>query len=194
MKGFPTSLVIMMIIMLSFSLPVYAGAEEAVATIEGISGNLKIQRKGIGEWEAATLNAPLYPGDKLRTDIDSYAALIYADGSQLKLNSNTLLKFQQLEAEEKRSLQLLFGEIWVLVRPSGRSFEVETPAAIAQVRGTEFDIMVFPEGRSILTVLEGKISFSNEYGSVIVETLERTKADPGSLPPPLSRVEPISNG
>jgi len=105
---------------------------------------------------------PLFEGDELRTGPGAKALIELTDGTRAALNELTTLQIrsrQEQQTEITRILTLLLGEIWVKTRARQGALEVETPAALAGVLGTEFSLKVFPDGRSVLTVLEGLVEF-----------------------------------
>jgi tetratricopeptide (TPR) repeat protein len=59
---------------------------------------------------------------------------------------------------------------------------VTTPSVTAAIRGTEFDIQVAADGESTVTVLEGSISFFNDFGSIVVNPGEQGRCRVGEAP------------
>jgi len=110
---------------------------------------------------------PLYEGDECRTERGSKALIRFADGTQVALNEGTtfLLRGRTERARGVlRIFRLLIGEMWMKT-PGPQALEVETPAATAATKGTEFNIRVLSDGKSILTVIEGMVEFRNEFCS-----------------------------
>jgi ferric-dicitrate binding protein FerR (iron transport regulator) len=60
-----------------------------------------------------------------------------------------------------RVLKMLIGELWVRAGPEPRPMEVETPTAIAAIRGTEFNMRVQEGGHSVLSVVTGNVQFGD---------------------------------
>lgn len=62
------------------------------------------------------------------------------------------------------------------------SFEVKTPTATASVRGTEYEVIVLPNGQSEFYLYEGALEVKNSSGSVLLKPGEmisvRSKNDP----------------
>jgi ferric-dicitrate binding protein FerR (iron transport regulator) len=109
----------------------------------------------------------LYPGDECRTEPGSRALIRLADGTLLAMNDETT--FTVLTREESgtriaRVIRLALGEIWMRIAGSG-PMEIQTPAATAAIKGTEFNLRVLPDGKSILTVVEGTVTLRNEWCS-----------------------------
>ncbi|MBA3448122.1 MAG: tetratricopeptide repeat protein, partial [Pseudaminobacter sp.] len=67
---------------------------------------------------------------------------------------------------------------------------VDTPAAAAAIRGTDWTLTVDGDGRTSLIVLEGLVELSNEFGSVSVAQGEAAAASIGQAPTKLVIVAP----
>ena len=59
---------------------------------------------------------------------------------------------------------------------------MQTRTAIAGVRGTEINMKVADDGTSTLTVIEGEVDFSNEFGTVLVGQAQQSTARSGAAP------------
>ncbi len=59
---------------------------------------------------------------------------------------------------------------------------VETPAAAAAIRGTDWTLTVGPDGRTALVVLEGAVELANDKGRVLVRRGEAATAAIGQAP------------
>jgi len=118
-------------------------------------------------------NVPLYEGDIVKTDGSSQAMIEFVDGVTVALNENT--SFKLLSRWEKdmpvvRILRLKQGEVWAKTAGGPKRFEVETPVATAAVKETEFNLKVQDDGQSILTVIEGVVSFGTPFGTCPIRT------------------------
>jgi len=122
-----------------------AQAQSEVGTVAATLGMLQIQRGGT--WQDATLGAPVFVGDRLRTGGTEQAKIVLRDDSVLDLAPNTelVLETQVFDPSAHRFqslLRLAKGKVraWVseYYREPRARYEVETPTAIAGVRGTEF--------------------------------------------------------
>jgi len=123
-----------------------------------------------GESAQAALGSTLNHGDNLITGANSLAAIRFADdGSVLRMNPNTEM---QIRAEGERAalrktLQIDFGEMWARVnRREGAEYRIETPTAVAAVKGTEFYVRVAEDGATTIITLEGALDFFNDVGTV----------------------------
>ena len=109
----------------------------------------------------------------VHTDSSSQAMIEFVDGVTVALNENT--NFKLLSRWEKdmpvvRILRLKQGEVWAKTNGGPKRFEVETPVATAAVKETEFNLKVQDDGQSILTVIEGVVSFGTPFGTCPIRT------------------------
>jgi hypothetical protein len=94
------------------------------------------------------------------------ATIELADGSEVRISPNSRLLFNRLTQYGKAGmvdtrLRLNHGEIHTRVKPvmeGGARFEIETPSAVAAVRGTAFALQTSGKGTS-LQVTEGEVDF-----------------------------------
>jgi hypothetical protein len=103
-----------------------------------------------GTFEAARSGLPVFVGDQMRTGADGRGKVVFQDDSILALAPNTQIRLDSQVfdpgARKFRSLlHLVEGKIraWVsdyYHEPHAR-YEVETPTAVAGVRGTEFIVV-----------------------------------------------------
>ncbi len=139
----------------------------------GIGEFVVIRTDGIEERLQGRGGLPLYEGDVLKTAEASQALIEFNNGIQVALNEGT--QFTILSRWEKtkgftRILRLKHGEVWVDTKGGPKPLEIETPVATAAVKGTEFNLMVTPEGQSTLTVIKGVVEFGTAFGTCPIKT------------------------
>ncbi len=120
-------------------------------------------------------------------------ALLFADDTQLRLHQNTVLQVKGVAtpAQPVTTLMLNAGRAWTQTRrPDGTRLNMETPAAVAAIRGTDWDISVEDDGRTLITVLSGTVEFGNAQGQVLVGTNEAAYAEVGKAPVKLVLSQP----
>ncbi len=88
-----------------------------------------------------------------------------------------------------RRSALQSGTIWARAERGGEGLTVETPAAAAAIRGTDWTMTV-DGGKTSLIVLEGLVELSNEFGSVSVAQGEAAVASIGQAPTKVVIVDP----
>ena len=86
-------------------------------------------------------------------------------------------------------LGLEAGAIWARAERGGEGLTVETPAAAAAIRGTDWSMTV-DGAKTSLIVLEGTVELSNEFGSVSVAGGEGAVATIGQAPTKIVIVDP----
>lgn len=74
------------------------------------------------------------------------------------------------------------GRSWMQSKNIPNQLSVETPSALAAIRGTDWEMVVDEDGTSTLTVLSGEVQLSNEKGSVSVGVGEQAQAKIGVAP------------
>ena len=110
-------------------------------------------------------NTLIHVGDEILS-ASGTATVELADGSELRISPNSRLIFNRLTQYGKAGmvdtrLRLDRGEVHTRVRPvmeGGARFEIETPSAVAAVRGTAFAIQTSASGTSV-QVTEGTVDF-----------------------------------
>ena len=120
-------------------------------------------------------------------------ALLFADQTQVRLHQNTVLQVKALATagQGTTTLRLEAGRAWTQTRrPPGSPLELQTPAATAAIRGTDWHISVEPNGRTLLTVLSGTVEFGNPQGTLTLSANEAAYAEVGKAPVKLMLVQP----
>lgn len=158
---------------------------DPAAEIISLSGQGETRSSESLAWSAAVISQQLNAGADVRTLSYSSAALLLADQTQLRMNANAQIRLQETSTEKTR-LQLVVGRLWSRTKRASGALELETPAALAVVRGTDWDVQVDAEGRTTLSVLTGLIEVSNDYGRVEVGPSEEAYVEPGQ--PPVKRL------
>ncbi len=137
----------------------------------------------VSDWRAVDLKQDLLPGDILRTNETGQLAVLFSDRTQVRLGRNSTLVVKLITADTSADtvLQLQTGTIWARAERGGAGVRVETPAAAAAIRGTDWTMTVSGSQTS-LNVLEGVIQLSNPQGSVEVRQGEGAVASIGQAP------------
>ncbi|HCA12836.1 MAG TPA: peptidoglycan-binding protein LysM, partial [Marinobacter adhaerens] len=138
--------------------PQPARATSVTGTVQLISGNT-------GRKTPLSEDALIRVGDEILS-ASGTATIELADGSEVRISPNSRLIFNRLTQYGKAGmvdtrLRLDRGEIHTRVKPvmeGGARFEIETPSAVAAVRGTAFSLQTSAEGTR-LQVTEGDVDF-----------------------------------
>jgi hypothetical protein len=120
-----------------------------------------------GKWLPLQTGEMLKSGAVVKTGAKSRADLFLGiNGSMLRLDANTELKFTRLAIEQspiepiaQTEMELISGRVIGNVRklPMGSSYVIKTPKGVAKVKGTVYDINADGE----LIVLSGKVKYTD---------------------------------
>jgi tetratricopeptide (TPR) repeat protein len=137
----------------------------------------------LSSWQFVDLKQDLLTGDVLRTNATGQLAILFSDRTQVRLGRNSSLVVKQITASTSADtvLELQSGTIWARAERGGPGVRVETPAAAAAIRGTDWTMTVKGDQTS-LNVLEGVVQLSNPQGSVEVRQGEGAVASIGQAP------------
>jgi hypothetical protein len=137
-------------------------------------------------------------GDSIRTGARSRAVLAVDNGiGFVDVSENTLLRIQTLQTTagggRVTRLHILQGQARLRVRrftnPDSQ-LEIQTPAGVSGVRGTEFGVSVQPDGKTGVATLEGSVVASAEGQSVPINGGFQSLVIPGEAPlPPMPLTE-----
>ena len=131
-------------------------------------------------------------GDGIRTGAKSSTVLAVDTGiGFVRVSENTDLRVQQLEklanGGQITRLEVTGGQARLQVRkftnPSSK-LEVQTPAGLSAVRGTQFGVSVQPDGKTGVATLEGKVAAIAQGDSVPIQAGFQSLVVPGSPPDP----------
>lgn len=153
----------------------------SAAQIVALTGQGQTRAQGVEPWSPAALAQQLGAGADMRTLALSSAALLLADRTQIRMSAGAQLRL--CESEPQRTLlELAAGRLWARTKKTPATLQLQTPAALAVVRGTDWDVDVDAAGRTTLTVLSGRVDLSNAQGSVQLGPAEQGFAEPGKAP------------
>lgn len=144
----------------------------------------------VSAWRGVDIHQDLLAGDVLRTNPLGSLAVLFSDNTQMRLGRNTTLLVKEIKAAGDSEVELQEGSIWARAERGGDGVVVETPAAAAAIRGTDWTMTVDGTGRTSLIVLEGVVELSNEFGSVSVARGEAASAAIGQAPTKTVVVDP----
>ena len=151
---------------------------DIVAAIASLKGDVKIKENQKSKYSSAYKGQMIENGNWIKTDNGVFASLIFLDGTSVKIYQKTEIeiKSSRLTSKElKTNMYIAEGEAWSDVSKQGSGeFKIETPTAVASVKGTEFDINYdFNNSLTTLKVLSGEVEFGNEdIGTILAGALE----------------------
>jgi|SoiMethySBSTD1v2_1073268.scaffolds.fasta_scaffold00203_41 uncharacterized protein DUF6600/FecR-like protein len=154
-------------------------ANQPPAHISVVDGTAILERDGRRDTELMSM--PVLSGDRLRTQAGRVEVL-FADGSALHLDDNTVVDFQSDEV-----VRLLEGRVRLNVAGPVRdlSYRIDAPSAWVQISTPgEYRVAVLRDEEVELAVLRGSAELVNEQGRSYISAGERTFARVGSAPSP----------
>ncbi len=151
-------------------------AGEAVS----VQGTVEVRRSGASSWHPLAYKDTVCPGDAVRTLARSRADFALVNETILRIDQNTQVVFSAPVKESSTLVTVLSGAAYFISR-TPRRFRVETPFVNAGVEGTEFLIRV-DDGKTVVTVFEGKVAAENETGRVLLRNGQSATARAGEAP------------
>lgn len=154
-------------------------------------------------WTPAEANQKVPPGGFVRTGPLSQMSLLLPDRTQVRLNQNSQLQIKSLADSAQWStsqLSLTEGRAWSQARPPtaplgttapATRLRMDTPAATLSIRGTDWEVQVLPDGRTLLAVFSGEVALSNGLGEIKAGAGESALAEPGKAPVKLLLARPV---
>ncbi len=143
-----------------------------------ISGQVKLTRVGKTLSDLFSQGFPVYHGDIIETMRESKAELVYGDGTIMRLKPLTKVEIQAT------SLKVFKGQSWFKFTKRGSEFVVETPSLVAGIRGTVFDVAVTSRGKSVVSVMQGRVAVRGKSGGdeVVLDNGKASHCEVGKEP------------
>jgi len=141
--------------------------EAQLGQVTHCSGDTGIKRSKEDVWHKVEPNMALYYGDTLRTRQDSAVEIALVDKGSFKIYSDTQVALNTIisPVERRNSFLLFFGRLWMKLSKyasGSKGYEIQTPATIAGVRGTELGIASYDDGTTLVHVTSGMVTVDNE--------------------------------
>ena len=168
-----------------------ASAPAVVASVVFMEGGVEVVRVVDAELVQAYLDMPLHEGDLIETREGGRVELEFSIGDVVRLAGLSKLEIVVAGKASGKSkttfLSMIRGKLLSKVDKvpgSDRSFSVQTPVAVAAVKGTVFQVSHDEEGGlSEVQVLEGTIEVMGQAGEpVVVEANQKVDFEAGLEP------------
>ncbi|MEM6531709.1 MAG: FecR family protein [Myxococcota bacterium] len=161
-------------------------AAEAIA----VRGQVEVIAAGTDDVAPVLRGSKIRVGDSIVTGTASAVRLLMDDKSVIDLASDTSFLIQDYSIDRtarrrKGSVKLSLGRMWARVSGwfgGSNSYEVNSPNAVAGVRGTEFIFAIGKDGQAELNVKSGSVELSNA-------TKEKVLAELGALSQAVGPIE-----
>ncbi len=159
-------------------------AQDRAAEIVSLEGSGEFREAQQPAWRTAKVQQPLFPTNFVRTGDLSRMALLFGDRTQLRLAPNSVLQIKEASKgpDAKTIINLNSGRSWVQSKAAPKNLTMQTPSALAAIRGTDWEMVVEADGRSTLSVFSGEVQLSNPQGAVTVQRGEQARAEVGKAP------------
>jgi len=158
-------------------------------TFSLLSGSAAVQMPGSDRWQQATDGIVLQAGSKVTTAADSHALLTFFEGSTINLEPNTEIEIQTLQKVDASRTEIILkqwvGKTWsrvVKMGDTGSRYEIETPAAVAMVRGTLFETEVGDIGSTTVRTTQGLVRVGAQNGEVDLPAGQQASVESGLAP------------
>ncbi len=170
-------------------------ATTKILSIQG--GPVYVQKSGEQEWREGKLEMEIKTGDRVKTDPGSLATIVFFEGSTVELESDTEISLKEISGAPNTTTVLKFKqEIGTTMNrvkklaDTASSYEIETPVAVAGVRGTIFKVTVLADGTTTISNVEGSVFVSAQGKTIILEENTEVTVEPGQAP---GEAEPFIN-
>ena len=178
------------------------GGPAVPCKISSVTGTVQILKNGSTNPVNATNGMELGVGDTITTGDNGSAKLTFFEGSVMEIKASSEILINELSTATIGSTTVSLMEqvgstinrIGKLVDSSSK-YEVETPAAVAVVRGTVFDLLVLQNGTTTVKAEQDSVSFSASGVTVTVNQGFQSSAVVGgkpSTPLAITTVTPMS--
>ncbi len=154
-----------------------------------IHGEVKVRKNEKAEWTTPNVGDPVSQGSRVTTGKASSAEITFADRNSIFLKPNTSLGITK---SEKRGPSYSVGNFYLatgraitrLKKATGSDsrINIDTPSAIASVRGTEFRVSVDDEASMRTEVLTGTVNVKAGESTVRLGEGEGTYVKKGTGP------------
>jgi hypothetical protein len=147
-----------------FFLTVTSFALEPAGTIQSITGAAEQNLARVPGWKPAHVRARVSLNDQLRTDVESSAEVRWVNGGVLRMAEHSTMSVTEQPKEENTSepgVKVLQGRVWANMQKisnTGKKFSIESPTAVAGIRGTVFRVDVGADSSTDVLVYEGKVA------------------------------------
>jgi hypothetical protein len=142
-----------------------------------------------GDWHFLEEGENLTQGQSIRTYADSSVSMVFSDGSQTFIGPDSDVTLTAFGNERGASIQVKLtqnsGSTTNDVIPlsgSASYFLVDTPAGLATVHGTSFDVAINSAGETLFGVTHGLVQVKNDRAEVFLASGQATVVQEGEDP------------
>lgn len=168
---------------------VQLGAKAAsIAKITFYTGEVKTQPPKKDDWKKAIFQQSLANGEKIKTWDQSRAEIGFSDGSIIRIDGNSSLDIvdaKKDKAGQQVEAKVWSGKVWANVNKMSKKskFELESPTAVAAVRGTVYRMAVSPDRTTRIAVYSGAVAVK-PHPDFFMEQKAKAGGRPGEIEGP----------
>ncbi len=157
-------------------------ADVGLAKVTAIQNTVETKPAAATAWKPSTEGQALAAKDRIRTGPASRASLLYSDQTLHRLNEKSEVEIVAPASGGSGIVKILSGQSYFISRTPKDFGRVQTPTVTAAIKGTEFSVGVDDDGTTVITMIEGTVAASNEFGAVTVTGGEQAVTQPGKAP------------
>ncbi|MBI9099926.1 MAG: FecR domain-containing protein [Spirochaetaceae bacterium] len=148
-----------------------------------VEGEVSIKRVS-GELIKAQIADVLNIGDSVITGFDGFAELSLENTSKISIDSDTvfIISKKEKQGQKKNIFMVVLGKIGFKFDRLLNEPDIQTPATVAGVRGTEFTVVSSLDGSALYVVNEGSVAVESEGTLVVLTTEEGVEVPIGEKP------------
>jgi hypothetical protein len=140
-----------------------AAAAGPAGTVEKVMGTAAdVYPAGGKGWKPAHSGLKIFAKDNCRTGAGSSMEIRWKNGGTLRIGEKTWLTVSERpDTSDISQARVLSGRVWAAMKKlsgSGRKFSIESPTAVAGIRGTVFRMDVDSGTGTDVAVYEGKVA------------------------------------
>jgi hypothetical protein len=159
-------------------------------------GEILVLKAGSNDWVKGSDGMVLDVVDKIKSGDNARAVVTFFDGSTIEIKPVTQIEIVELVKGKTKIIRLKqpLGDTISIVKKladTASRYEIETPSAVAGVRGSSMLVSVGVDGTTTVKNLAGKISVSAQGVEVIIPAGKGSTVQPGQ-PPSTAIIIPYS--
>ncbi len=181
--------IVFVFVLLGVSLLALGQGATHTARLIDPSGIVEVATANGDEWHFIQEGENLKEGQSVRTYADSSAVLVFSDGSRTAIGPDSDVTLTDLGSEGGTSIQVKLTQYSgsttndvIPLRGSASYFLLDTPAGMATVHGTSFDVEINKAGGTLFGVTHGLVQVKNDLSEVYLASGQSTLVLEGEEP------------
>jgi predicted Zn-dependent protease len=157
-------------------------ADPGLAKVTAVQNTVESKAASAASWSPSVAGESLKAKDRIRTGPGSRASILYSDQTLHRMNEKSEVEILPPADGGSGIVKIFSGQSYFTTRTPKDFGRVQTPTVTAAIKGTEFAVGVADDGSTVITMIEGTVEASNEFGRVTVTRGEEAVAEPGKAP------------